>query len=108
MIWVFTGLFVGYGPGKRPTPRAHLQTAATTLRKDLRQMNVAMKASKEVSEPKSALTYEKLKTYKGFENISEAESEEMITGIRKLAKILFYLYQHEQQQKQNNDHENRT
>lgn len=41
------------------------------------------------------LTYQKLKTYKGFENITEEESVKQIEGIKKLAKILFHLYETE-------------
>lgn len=39
------------------------------------------------------LSHEKLKTFKGFENINEAEAEKQILVIKKLARILFYLYQ---------------
>lgn len=39
------------------------------------------------------LSYEKLKTFKGFENINETEAEKQILVIKKLAKILFYMYQ---------------
>jgi hypothetical protein len=49
----------------------------------------------------SELTYEKLKTYEGFENVSEAESEKIIEGIKRMAKILYLLYENEQQNKMN-------
>lgn len=52
-----------------------------------------MKPIKKVNEPiEFELTYEKLKTYKGFENSTEEEAEKQIYAIKKLAKILFYLY----------------
>ena len=42
------------------------------------------------------LNYEKLKTYKGLEDITEEESAKHIESIKKMAKILFYLHQNEQ------------
>ena len=42
------------------------------------------------------LTTEKLRTYKGFESISEEEAAASVDAIRKLAKILFYLYLNEE------------
>lgn len=82
----------------RPYKGDHLQTLVTTLIKGLTELwNVAMKTNETVNEPESELTYEKLKTYKGFENITEPESVKYIESIKKLAKILFYLYEHEQQ-----------
>lgn len=62
-----------------------------------------MRTNETVNEPQSELTYEKLKTYKGFENITEPESVKYIESIKKLAKILFYLYEHEQQTKLKTD-----
>ena len=47
-----------------------------------------MKAKKKLSCPQSELTYEKLKTYKWFENTTEAEAQKQIEIIKKLAKIL--------------------
>jgi hypothetical protein len=43
------------------------------------------------------LTFETLQQYKGFENTTETGAIKQIEGIKKLAKILFCLYQHEQQ-----------
>lgn len=51
------------------------------------------------------LTYEKLKTYKGFENITEAEAEKEIENIRRLAKVLHYLALYDQQAKQEQENE---
>lgn len=52
-----------------------------------------MKAEGKVNEPpEMALTYEKLKTYRGFENLKEEEAEVHIDSIKKLARILYYMY----------------
>lgn len=48
----------------------------------------------------SELTIEKLKTMKGFENVTDSEAEKEIDTIKKLAKILFYLYVKEEQKDQ--------
>lgn len=45
---------------------------------------------------KKDLTYEKLKQYKGFENSTEAEAMQQIEIIKRLAKILYYMYMNEQ------------
>ena len=50
----------------------------------------------DVDKVKTELTYEKLKTYKGFENVTEAEAVKEIEIIKKLAKILYYMYLKEQ------------
>ncbi|MDP2385676.1 MAG: hypothetical protein Q8M29_04855 [Bacteroidota bacterium] len=66
-----------------------------------------MKAINQGGEPfNKGLTYEKLKQYKGFENITEEEAEEQITIIKKLAKILYYLYVHEEQKNKGGKDEN--
>lgn len=52
------------------------------------------------------LTYEHLKTYKGFENISEAEAEKQIEFIKRMAKAMYFMYIEEQKPK-NEDNENR-
>lgn len=51
------------------------------------------------------LTYEKLKTYKGFENITEAEAEQQIQIIKQLAKLMYCVYIEEQK---NSNNENTT
>lgn len=45
---------------------------------------------------KTDLTHEKLKQYKGFENSTEEEATKQIEIIKKLAKILYYMYLNEQ------------
>ena len=62
---------------------------------------IAMKGDKEESNPQSELSFEKLRTYKGFENVTEEEAQIQIEIIRKLARILHYMYMNEQQM--NND-----
>ncbi len=47
------------------------------------------------------LTYEQLKKYKGFEDITETQAEKEIETIKRLAKILYYLYINEQQTNNN-------
>lgn len=42
------------------------------------------------------LNFEKLKTYKGFESVTEEESIKQIEAIKKMAKIVFHLYETEQ------------
>lgn len=56
-----------------------------------------MKSNKVGNSPKSELNHEKLKTYKGFENTTEEQAEKQIAIIKRLAKILYYLYMNEQQ-----------
>jgi hypothetical protein len=59
-----------------------------------------MKAEGKVNEPlEMALTYEELKTYKGFENLTEEEAEIHIYTIKKLAKILYCMYLYDEQKK---------
>lgn len=58
-----------------------------------------MKNDNEVN--KTELTYEKLKKYKGFENSTEQEAIKQIEIIKKLAKILYYMYMNEQQMNNN-------
>ena len=65
-------------------------------------MLYAMKQINKVNEtPQTGLTYEKLKTYKGFEDITEAQAEKEIDNIKRLAKVLYYLYLNEQQTENN-------
>lgn len=45
---------------------------------------------------KADLTHEKLKQYKGFENSTKEEAIKQIEIIKKLAKILYYMYMNEQ------------
>ncbi len=52
------------------------------------------------------LTYEQIKKYKGFENTNEAEAEKQIEFIKRMAKVMFYMYTNEQKQN-NTDYENR-
>lgn len=60
-----------------------------------------MSAERKVNEPQELeLTYEQLKTYKGFENLKEEEAGIYIHTIKKLAKILYYMYLHDEQNKQ--------
>ena len=47
------------------------------------------------------LTYEQLKKYKGFEDITEPQAEKEIENRKRLAKILYYLYINEQQTNNN-------
>lgn len=54
----------------------------------------------------SELTYENLKKYKGFEDTSEAESEKQIEFIKRMAKVMYYMYINETKPK-NEDNENR-
>lgn len=49
------------------------------------------------------LTYEQLKKYKGFEDLTETQAEREIENIKRLAKILYYLYINEQQTNDNNE-----
>ena len=56
----------------------------------------------DVDKVKTELTYEKLKTYKGFENSTEEEAEKQIDAIKRLAKVLLYMYIDEEQENNNN------
>lgn len=57
-----------------------------------------MKQSNQVNDPlPTELTYEQLKKYKGFENVTEAQAEKEIENIKRLTKVLYYLYVYEQQ-----------
>jgi hypothetical protein len=62
-----------------------------------------MKAIERVNE--NGLTYEKLKSYKGFENVTEEEAKNEIQTIKKLARILHFLML-EEQRKENEGYEN--
>lgn len=62
---------------------------------------IAMKGNNEESNPQSELSFEKLRTYEGFENVTEEEAQIQIEIIKKLARILHYMYMNEQQM--NND-----
>lgn len=54
-------------------------------------------SKKQIKTPQQTeLNYEKLKTYKGFENITEEESIKHIEAIKKMAKVMFHLYETEQ------------
>ena len=53
------------------------------------------------SKVRTDLTYEKLKKYKGFENSTEEEAIKEIEIIKKLAKILLYMYKNEQKNSNN-------
>ncbi len=59
--------------------------------------NVAMKNNDRVNLPQSELTYEDLKKYEGFENSTEEEAQKQIDIIKKLAKIMYYMYMNEKQ-----------
>ena len=48
---------------------------------------------------KKPLTKEKIKTYKGFENISEEEAEEILTSIDTLCQIIYGQYQNQKRRK---------
>ncbi len=41
------------------------------------------------------VTVEKLRTYKGFENVTDEEAEKQIETIKTLAKILFRMYEND-------------
>ena len=62
-----------------------------------------MKNNRQVN---NELTYEYLKKYKGFEGINEADAEKQIEFIKRMAKVMYYMYIDEQQPK-NEDNENR-
>ncbi|HWY09920.1 MAG TPA: hypothetical protein VN026_01280 [Bacteroidia bacterium] len=57
------------------------------MEKEIGQIN----QTKETNE----LTTEKLKTYKGFEDLNEEKAKESIKAIRSLARILFSAYTNE-------------
>jgi hypothetical protein len=78
----------------------------TFYKKQNGTMLCTMKTTNRESIPfNEGLTYEKLKTYKGFENITEQEAEREIEIIRRLAKILYYIYMNEQQNKEGSEYE---
>lgn len=47
----------------------------------------------------TGLTYEELKKCKGFENITQAEAEKELEVINRIAKMMYYMYMSNQQQK---------
>ena len=59
-----------------------------------------MKNNRQVN---SELTYEHLKKYKGFEDTNEAEAEKQIEFIKRMAKVMYYMYMNEQQSKNEDD-----
>lgn len=59
-----------------------------------------MKAERNVNDPpEMELTYEQLKTFKGYENLKEDEAEIHIYTLKKLAKILYCMYLRDEQNK---------
>jgi len=65
-----------------------------------KEITQAMKPNNLVNEnPRSELTIEKLRTYKGFETITDAEAEIHIIAIKKLARVLYGVYLNEQKEK---------
>jgi hypothetical protein len=61
-----------------------------------------MKPFKKVNEPiQTGVTYEELKTFKGFENITEAEAEKELETINRISKILYCMYMKEQNDNNN-------
>lgn len=63
-----------------------------------------MKNNRQVN---NELTYEHLKKYKGFEDTSEAEAEKQIEFIKRMVKVMYYMYINEQQKSKIEDNENR-
>ncbi len=53
------------------------------------------KTTHKEEQPKSELTLEKLRTYKGFENVSDEKAAEDIKAIKTFARILYDIYQRE-------------
>lgn len=49
--------------------------------------------------PEMELTYEQLKTFKGYEDLKEEEAEIHIYTLKKLAKILYCMYLNDEQNK---------
>ncbi|HWY09919.1 MAG TPA: hypothetical protein VN026_01275 [Bacteroidia bacterium] len=67
------------------------------LNKQTTELNDNLSLTKKVKKcQQTELTFEKLKTYKGFENMSEEESTKQIEAIKKMAKVMFHLYENEQ------------
>lgn len=64
-----------------------------------------MKKNVSVNDVQTELTFEKLKTYKDFENITESEAEKQIKIIKGFAKVLQFLYIHELQNEKINNYE---
>ena len=62
---------------------------------------LADKNTFEIERSKNELTIEKLKTYKDFEDSTEAEAIQQIEIIKKLAKILHCMLMNEQQMNNN-------
>lgn len=58
---------------------------------NLRQKKNA--GSSDWTESKNELTPEKLRTYKGFENSTEEQAEKQIHFIKKMARVIYHLYQ---------------
>ena len=56
------------------------------------KIDIAMKKSKVNVSREGELTLEKLRTYKGFENSTEEEAIKQIEVIKRLAKIMYYMY----------------
>lgn len=68
-----------------------------------------MKTSKGNTNSYSELNFETLKTFKGFENITEQQAQKEIEVIKRLAKILHHLITNENnsnEQEQSNEYEN--
>lgn len=59
-----------------------------------------MKHNRQVN---SELNYEHLKKYKGFEDINEADAEKQIEFIKRMAKVMYYMYIEEQKSKKENN-----
>lgn len=58
-----------------------------------------MEKSKKSKKQNTELTFEKLKTYPGFENITEAESVKQIDSIKRFAKLLYSMYKSDLERK---------
>lgn len=72
-------------------------------------MLCTMKTSKGNTNSYSELNFETLKTFKGFENITEQQAQKEIEVIKRLAKILHHLITNENnsnEQEQSNEYEN--
>lgn len=52
-----------------------------------------MERNKNSKNQNTELTFESLKTYPGFENATEEESVKIISNIKRLAKVLYSMYQ---------------
>jgi hypothetical protein len=72
-------------------------------------MLCTMKTSKGNTNSYSELNFETLKTFKGFENMTEQQAQKEIEVIKRLAKILHHLITNENnsnEQEQSNEYEN--